>query len=62
MSKLPTEKNAKTKTWPTQIHELSAYSGIGCTMSQTVVMQHKIRAPWQIVKIRRKHNLQNKLI
>jgi len=25
------------------------------------VMQHKIRAPWKIVKIRRKHNLQNKL-
>jgi len=33
MSKLPTEKNAKktTKTWPTQIHKLSTYSGIGRT-------------------------------
>jgi len=63
MSKLPTEKNAKkTKTSPTQIHKLSAYSGIGRTRLQTVMIQHKIRAPWKIVKIRRKHNLQNKLI
>jgi len=43
------------------VHKLSAYSGIGRTRLQTVVMQHKIKASWKIVKIRRKHNLQNKM-